>query len=47
MTEAHVPAEKKTVTKHNATNMFNYTMIADQLRTVSWSNYSQQTGVVN
>ena len=26
--------------------MFDYTAIADRLRTVSWSNYSHPTGVV-
>ena len=27
--------------------MFDYTAIADRLRMVSWSNYSQPNGVVN
>ena len=30
----------------NATKYFDYTMIADRLRTVSWSNSSYPTGVV-
>ena len=29
------------------TKKFDYTAIADRLRTVSWSNYSHPTGVVN
>ena len=32
---------------NNATKKFDYTAIADRLRTVSWSNYSHPTGVVN
>ena len=31
----------------NATKNFDYTTIADRLRTVSWSNSSYPTGVVN
>ena len=31
----------------NATKKFDYTAVADRLRTVSWSNYSHSTGVVN
>ena len=31
----------------NATRMFDYTALADRLRTVNWSNSSHQTGVVN
>ena len=31
----------------NATKMFDYTAVADRLRTVSWSNYGHQAGVVN
>ena len=31
----------------NATKKFDLTAIADRLRTVSWSNYSYPTGVVN
>ena len=33
--------------QHNATKKFDYTAVADRLRTVSWSNYSHPTGVVN
>ena len=32
---------------NNATKKFVYTAIVDWLRTVSWSNYSHPTGVVN
>ena len=32
---------------NNATNKFDYTAVADRLRTVSWSNYVHPTGVVN
>ena len=32
---------------NNATKKFDYIAVADQLRTVSWSNYSHPTGVVN
>ena len=32
---------------NNATKKFDYTVIADPLRTGSWSNYSHPTGVVN
>ena len=32
---------------NNATKLFDYTVIADRLRTVSWSNDSHPTGVVN
>ena len=38
---------KKKKRKHtNATKIFDYTTIADGLRTVSWSNDSYPTGVV-
>ena len=38
---------KKATWQHkNATKNFDYTTIADRLRTVSWSNSSHQTGVV-
>ena len=33
-------------TSQNAATTFNYTKIVDRLRTVSWSNYSDQTDVV-
>ena len=32
---------------NNATKKFNYTVVADRLRTVSWSNNGHPTGVVN
>ena len=32
---------------NNATKKFDYTAVADRLRTVSWSNYGHPTGVVN
>ena len=32
---------------NNTTNKFDYTATVDRLRTVSWSNYSHPTGVVN
>ena len=32
---------------NNAPKKLDYTAIADRLRTVSWSNYSHPTGVVN
>ena len=32
---------------NNATKKFDYIAVADRLRTVSWSNYSHPTGVVN
>ena len=31
---------------NNATKKFDYTAVADRLRTVSWSNYGLPTGVV-
>ena len=31
----------------NRTKKFDYTAVADRLRTVSWSTYGHQTGVVN
>ena len=31
----------------NNTKKFDHTAVADRLRTVSWSNYGHQTGVVN
>ena len=49
MTKAPTPTE---VSKglgdntNNATKKFNYTAIADRLKTVSWSNYSHPTGVL-
>ena len=49
MTKAPTPTEKSK--KHrdnikNATKNFDYTAVADRLRTVSWSNSSHPTGVV-
>ena len=32
---------------NNATKKFDYTAVADRLRTVSWSNYGHPTGVGN
>ena len=50
MTKAPTPTEqskKQRPWQHkNATKNFDYTTIADRLRTVSWSNSSHQTGVV-
>ena len=48
MTKAPTPAEnvKKAKWQHKQRHKkFDYTEVADRLRTVSWSNY--QTGVVN
>ena len=49
MTKAPTPTEKSKKQRDNiknATNNFDYTTIADRLRTVSWSNSSHPTGVV-
>ena len=49
VTKTPTPTEqsKKQRGKHkNATKNFDYTTIADRLRTVSWSNSSHPTGVV-
>ena len=32
---------------NNATKKFDFTMVADRLMTVNWSNYGHLTGVVN
>ena len=48
MTKSHTPAEMskgQSDNTNNATKSY-YTAIADRLRTVSWSNYGHQTGVV-
>ena len=48
MTKAPTPTEMskgQSDNTNNATKKFDYT--ADRLRTVSWSNYSHPTGVVN
>ena len=50
MIKAPTPTEMskgKSDNTNNATKKFDYTAIADQLRTVSWSYYSHPTGVVN
>ena len=51
MTKAPTPTEKSkkqrdNTPKKNATKNFDYTTIADRLRTVSWKNNSHPTGVV-
>ena len=50
MTKAPTPTEMskgQSEITNNATKKFDYTTVADRLRTVSWSNYGQPTGVVN
>ena len=50
MTKAPTPTEMSKGQNdytNNATKKFDYTAAADRLRTVSWSNYSHPTGVVN
>ena len=50
MTKAHTPTEMsqgQSDNTNNATKKFDYTAVADRLRTVSWSNYGHPTGVVN
>ena len=50
MTKAPTPAEMskgQNDNTNNATKKFDYTAVADRLRTVSWSNYGHPTGVVN
>ena len=50
VTKAHTPTEMskgQSDNINNATKKFDYTAVADRLRTVSWSNYSHPTGVVN
>ena len=42
----HRTIQKATWQHKNATKNFDYTTIADRLRTVSWSNSSHPTGVV-
>ena len=48
MTKTHTPTEKKKAgwQNTNATKNFDYTTIADRLRTVSWGNDNHLTGVV-
>ena len=48
MTKALTPTEMskgQSDNTNNATKKFDYTAVADRLRTVSWSNYSHPTGV--
>ena len=50
MTKAPTPTEMSKENgdnTNNATKNFDYTALADRLRTVSWSNYGHPTGVVN
>ena len=50
MKKAPTPAEMskgQSGNTNNATKKFDYTAVADRLRTVSWSNYGHPTGVVN
>ena len=50
MTKAPTPTEMskgQSDNINNATKKFDYTAVADRLRTVSWSNYGHPTGVVN
>ena len=39
--------QKSKTKTQKPTKMFDYKAIADRLRTVSWSNFSHPTGVVN
>ena len=50
MTKAPTPTEMskgQSDNTNNATKKFDYTAVADRLKTVSWSNYSNPTGVFN
>ena len=50
MTKAPTPTEMskgQSDNTNNATKKFDYTAVADRLKTVSWSNYGHPTGVVN
>ena len=50
MTKSPTPAEMskgQSDNTNNATKKFDFTAVADRLRTVSWSNYGHPTGVVN
>ena len=50
MTKAPTPAEMskgQSDNRNNATKKFDFTAVADRLRTVSWSSYGHPTGVVN
>ena len=46
LTKALTLTENSKKLSDNATKEFDYTTIADRLRTVSWSNDSHPTGVV-
>ena len=49
MTKASIPTEKSEKQRdktQNASENFEYTPIADRLRTVSWSNDNHETGVL-
>ena len=46
MTKAATPTEKSKKQRDNTNKNFDYTTIADRLRTVSWGNNSNPTGVV-
>ena len=49
MTKAPTPTEMSKGQSHNANNAtkkFDYTAVADRLRTVNWSNYGHPTGVI-
>ena len=49
-TKAPTPIEmskEQSDNTNNATKKFDYTAVADRLRTVSWDNYGHPTGVVN
>ena len=50
MTKVPIPIEMSKGQSNNTNNAikkFDYTAIADRIMTVSWSNYSHPTGVVN
>ena len=50
MTKTPTPTEKskgQSDNIDNATKKFDYTAVADRLRTVNWSNYGHPTGVIN
>ena len=50
MTKAPTPAAMSkglSDNTNNATRKFDYTTVTDRLSTVSWSNYSHPTGMVN
>ena len=49
MTKAPTPTEmskEQSDNTNNVTKTFDYTAVADRLRTVSWSNYGHPTGVL-